>query len=199
MRPVSDELLLNVAVISATLLGLLVVGVFFYVETGLRRLEHGRGLFEPFIRAAARLTMTFYAASLVVSLALVALEPAWARAAFVVAGVGMVLTTIDWTIRARNVGKVVGPPSVWSSIGSLPQQVFTWVWVGAVIAIPWILGGLRPSREELMWGILLALLTGLLSTLSILLSVFDVAEFERTGHESSTGLGSEEGSDEHGR
>jgi hypothetical protein len=178
MRPVSDELLLNVATIAATLLGLLVVGVFFYVETGLRRLEHAREVFEPFIRAAARLTMAFYAASLIVSLVLVALEPAWARAALVVSAVGVALTTVDWTIRARKVSEVVGP-SIWS----IPQGVFVWIWVGAVLAIPWILGGLRPSREDLMWGILLALLTGLVSTLSLLLSVFDVAEFERSGRE----------------
>jgi hypothetical protein len=42
MRDVSDAFLLNVAEVSATLLGLFLVGVFFYVEIGLgRRLEPG--------------------------------------------------------------------------------------------------------------------------------------------------------------
>jgi hypothetical protein len=38
MRDVSDDFLLNVAEVSATLIGLFLVGVFFYVETGFRRL-----------------------------------------------------------------------------------------------------------------------------------------------------------------
>jgi hypothetical protein len=39
MREVSDAFLLNVAEVSATLIGLFLIGVFFYVETGFRRLD----------------------------------------------------------------------------------------------------------------------------------------------------------------
>jgi hypothetical protein len=39
MREVSDEFLLNMAEVSATLIGLFFVGVFFYVEIGFRRLD----------------------------------------------------------------------------------------------------------------------------------------------------------------
>lgn len=39
MRPVSNAFLLNMAEVSATLIGLFLVGVFFYVEAGFRRLD----------------------------------------------------------------------------------------------------------------------------------------------------------------
>jgi hypothetical protein len=173
MRSVNDELLLNVAVISATLLGLLVVGAFFYVETGLRRLERTREVFAPYIRAAVRLTMAFYALALAVSLALTALEPPWVRAVFGLAGLAVLLSTADYAIRGRALGRLVGT-SAWS----VPQEILTWGWIVAVLAVPWVLGGLAPTREDLTWGILLALFAGLISTFSILLSVFDISRFE---------------------
>ena len=173
MRHVSDEFLLNVAVISATLLGLLVVGVLFYVETGLRRLEHARDVIAPYIRGAARLTMTMYVGALGTSLVLVALEPAWPRIVFGAVTAGVVLSLLDYTSRARAMGEILGR-SAWS----LPQEALTWMMAAAVLAVPWILGGFAPAREPLTWGILLLLLFGLLSTLSILLAVFDIAKFE---------------------
>jgi hypothetical protein len=106
MRQVSDEFLLNVAVISATLLGLLVVGVLFYVETGLRRLEHARNVIAPYIRGAARLTMAMYVGALGTSLALVALEPAWPRIVFGAVTVGVLLSLLEYTIRARALGEI---------------------------------------------------------------------------------------------
>ena len=42
MRQVSDAFLLNMAEVSATLIGLFLVGVFFYIETGLRRLDQSQ-------------------------------------------------------------------------------------------------------------------------------------------------------------
>jgi hypothetical protein len=36
---VTDGFLLNMAEVSATLIGLFFVGIFFYIESGLRRLE----------------------------------------------------------------------------------------------------------------------------------------------------------------
>jgi hypothetical protein len=173
MRQVSDEFLLNVAVISATLLGLLVVGVLFYVETGLRRLEHARNVIAPYIRGAARLTMAMYVGALGTSLALVALEPVWARIFYGAASAGVVLSLLDYTARARAMGEIMGR-AAWSP----PQEVLTWAMTAAVLALPWVLGGFAPGRESFTWGLLLLLLFGLLSTLSILLAVFDIAKFE---------------------
>ena len=55
MKPVSDAFLLNMAEVSATLIGLFLVGVFFYVETGFRRLEpDARAAMEPYMRSGTR-------------------------------------------------------------------------------------------------------------------------------------------------
>jgi hypothetical protein len=83
MRQVSDAFLLNMAEISATLIGLFLVGVFFYIETGLRRWERARQVVVPYLRAGTRITLIFFAIPLGLSLALVALEPFWARVLFV--------------------------------------------------------------------------------------------------------------------
>jgi len=174
MRPVPDELLLNLAAIAATLLGLLVVGVFFYVETGLRRLEQAQEPFGAFIRAASRLTMSLYGLTFSVSIALVALKPAWARATFALAAAGVLLATLDWTIRSRAMGAIMGS-AVWSPL----VAVVAWIWVAAMLAIPWVMGGLHPSREHLTWAVLLTMLTALVSTLEMLLSVFDISAFEQ--------------------
>ena len=54
MREVSDAFLLNMAEISAGLIGLFLVGVFFYMESGLRRAGPARDVFEPYLRSGTR-------------------------------------------------------------------------------------------------------------------------------------------------
>lgn len=41
------------------------------------------------------------------------------------------------------------------------------------VALPWALGGLRPSREDLTWAILLTFAAGLLSIAATVMSAFD--------------------------
>ncbi len=188
MKPVTDELLLNLAVIAATLLGLLVVGVLFYVETGLRRLERAHDVFAPYVRAAARLTMGLYVVALATALALVALEPAWSRVVFGLTALAVLASLVDFTRQARVVGGAMGssargaitiPSGEAIAVWSRPQELVVWASVGGALALPWILGVATPEREDLTWGVLLALGLGLLSTLNMLLSVFDIAKFER--------------------
>jgi hypothetical protein len=182
VRPVSDALLLDVASTSATLLGLLVVGVFFYVETGLRRLEHAHDVFAPYVRAAARLTMGLYLVALTTALALVALEPGWARAVFGVTALAVLASLVEFTRRARAMGKLIGTAG-WSR----SQELLIWTCVAAALIMPWVLGVAAPNREDLTWGVLLALVLGLLSTLSMLLSAFDIAKFESAVRRTSDG------------
>jgi hypothetical protein len=188
VKPVTDELLLNLAAISATLLGLLVVGVLFYVETGLRRLEHAYDVFAPYVRAAARLTMGLYVVALATALALVALELAWARVVFGLTGLAVLASLVDFTRRARVFGSAIGGTTRGSSTirseevaagWSRPDELIVWACVGGALALPWILGVATPDREDLTCGILLALALGLVSTLNMLLSVFDISKYER--------------------
>src|SRR5919106_2494952 len=95
MRQVSDAFLLNMAEVSATLIGLFLVGVFFYVETGLRRWDRARAAFEPYLRAGTRITLIVFAIPLGLSLALVALELFWARLLFVVLSLLLIAANVD--------------------------------------------------------------------------------------------------------
>ena len=113
MKPVSDAFLLNVAEVSATLIGLFLVGVFFYVETGFRRLEHAREIFEPYFRLSTRIVLALYTLPLGLSLTLVVLEPLWNRLLFLLLSVLLVVANVDTLLRIRPRGE--GRPARTSS------------------------------------------------------------------------------------
>lgn len=106
MRPVTDAFLLNMAEVSATLIGLFFVGVFFYVDSGLRRLEHVRAVFEPYLRAGTRITLIVFAIPLSLSLSLVALEIVWSRILFVLLSLTLIAANVDTLVR---IGAAPGP------------------------------------------------------------------------------------------
>src|SRR5919106_787648 len=60
MNPLSDDYLLVAAQISATLIGLLFVGIYYFLETGLGRLEYTREQVEPFIRSMSKLILLLF-------------------------------------------------------------------------------------------------------------------------------------------
>ena len=171
MREVSDGFLLNMAEVSATLIGLFFVGVFFYVETGFRRLDHAREVVEPYFRAGTRIVLVLYAIPLGLSLTLVALEPIWTRVLFAVLSLILIAANLDTAVRMRAVAKAV------PSTALLLNEVLGTVGVVALVVTPWILGGLHPTREDLTWAILLAFATGFISIIALVLSVFDTARF----------------------
>src|SRR5262245_223624 len=102
MRPVSNAFLLNMADVSGTLIGLFLVGVFFYIVSGFRRLGPARQVFEPYLRAGTMLPLIVFAIPLGLSLTLVALELAWTRALFVVLSALLVVANVD---TVRRVGE----------------------------------------------------------------------------------------------
>jgi hypothetical protein len=173
MQEVSDAFLLNVAEISATLIGLFLVGVFFYVETGFRRLaEVGHGVVEPYFRAGTRIVLLLYALPLGLSLTLVVLGPNWNRVLFALMSVILVAANIDSLARVRPFAKITG-----STVLLMNELVGTAA-VLAIVVTPWALGGLHPTREDLTWAILLSLGTGFLSVSTLVLSVFETSGSE---------------------
>lgn len=172
MRPVSDGFLLNMAEVSATLIGLFLVGVFFYVETGFRRLDHARDVVELYFRAGTRIVLILFAIPLGLSLTLIALNLVWTRVLFAVLSVLLVVANVDTAIRIPAVAKITG------STALLVNEVAGSAGVLALVAIPWILGGLHPTREDLTWAILLAFASGFMSIGALVLSVFDTARIE---------------------
>ena len=171
MQAVSDAFLFTIAEVSATLIGLFVVGVFFYIDKGLRQLHDIRDVVAPYIRAGTRM-LVLYALPLGLSLTLVVLEPIWTRLLFVLLSLVLVAANLDTAARIRAFVKVVGS-------SSFPlNEVGGTVGVLALVLIPWLLGGLHPSREDFTWAILLSLLVGFFSTSTVLLSVFDIIRLE---------------------
>jgi hypothetical protein len=166
MRQVSDAFLLNMAEISATLIGLFLVGVFFYVEGGLRRWKQAREVAEPYLRAGTRITLIVFSIPLGLSLTLVALEEIWARMLFVVLSLLLLVANVDTAIRIRGLAKVTG------STALVVNEVVTDVIALVIVVTPWALGGLHPTREDLTWAILLAFAAGFLIIGATVMSTF---------------------------
>jgi hypothetical protein len=174
MKQVSDAFLLNMAEVSATLTGLFLVGVFFWVETGFRRWDRVRGRFEPYLRVGTRITLIAFAISLGLSLALVTLEIIWARTLFAGLSLILVAANVDSALRVRGVAKATG------STVLLVNEVVTTVLAVLLVVTPWALGGLHPTREDLTWAILLSFAAGFLSISAIVMSAFDMARLDAT-------------------
>ena len=164
MREVSDDFLLNMAEVSAALIGLFMVGIFFFADTGFRRLDQARGIVEPYFRASTRIVLVLYALPLGLSLSLVALEPVWSKVLFALLSLMLLAANLDTAARIRAVARVN------ELVGSTA--------VVAIVALPWILGGLHPTREDLAWAILLAFAAGFASISALVLFVLDLAGFE---------------------
>jgi hypothetical protein len=96
------------AQVSAALIGLFLVGVFFYIETGFREGDHARQVVEPYFRASTRIVPVLYAIPLILSLTLVALELIWSWVLFGLLGLVLVAANVDTAIRIRAVAKVTG-------------------------------------------------------------------------------------------
>lgn len=165
MRHVSDGFLLQLAEISAGLIGLFLVGVFFYVE---RRDGRSDPAVDRYFRASARIVLVLYAIPIGLSLSLVALTPVASRLVFVALSAALVAANVDSATHVRTVAGLTG-----SRLLPITELVGT-VLVAATIALPWLLGGLHPGRRDLTWAILLAFATGFLSVYAIVLTTFDL-------------------------
>lgn len=173
MRPVSDDVLIATAQISATLIGLLLIGVLFYAETGLRQLSLFGSQPAAYLRAGTRFVLLLYSLALAVSLALLVLEPTWATVVFFVVGATLVVSLVEFALRARDLRRVMArmhPASLW----------IAWPPVVLALGLPWI-DGWSPGREQLTAAVLLAGATGFVATASLVLLTFDLGALEREG------------------
>lgn len=163
MERVSDDFLLNMAEVSATLIGLFFVGVFFYVEGALRGRSSTFAISQPYLRAGTRITLIVFAIPLGLSLALVSLDIAWARALFAVLSVVLIAANVDSVRRIRGERSLV----------LLVNEALGTGLTLLLVILPWAMGGLRPTREHLTWAILLAFAAGLLSVCATVMSTFN--------------------------
>lgn len=174
MDPVSDSFLLTVASISAALIGLFLVGMIFYIQSGYESNERSREVVEPYFRAATAITLITYAIPLTVSLTLVALPIVWSRLLLLVLIVALVVENVVTVGTVMEVVRVAG-----LRLLAMIEIVGT-VTVVVMVALPLVLGGLTPSREDMVPSILLSLGIAFLGTGVLVLSLFDIARFERS-------------------
>ena len=171
VAPVSEGLLLTVAQIAATLIGLLLVGMFFYVETGFRRLTTLQEEAGAFLRAAAKLVLLLYALVLAVSLALVAFEPLVVTALYALLSTAVVAALIEMTTRARRLPTAVRR-----------RHAAAWrVWPPTIVAlaVPWVTGEWPLGPPALVDALFLVGALAFFLTGGVLLFAFDLAGVER--------------------
>ncbi len=110
VEAVSEDFLLALATIAATLIGLLMLGGFFYLETGISRVASFEGHALPFLRTTIKFTVTLYVFALGSSLGLAVLDPTWMRVLFAALAVLVVGALVDWNLRYVALARVVHLP-----------------------------------------------------------------------------------------
>ena len=76
-------------------MGTFIVGVFFYIESGLHRRLSGSIAADRYLRSGKRWVFAAYSLPLLVALVLAALDPIWGALTFIILGLVLVLTSID--------------------------------------------------------------------------------------------------------
>jgi hypothetical protein len=178
---VGDEVLVATAQIAATLIGLLLVGVLFFAETGLRQLRQFGPQAAAYLRSGTRFILLLYSLALALSLALLVLEPAWVTVTFVVLGIAILVALVSFTLRARDLQRVMARMHVASLWIAWPPVLVT-------LALPWAAEGLNPGREVFTATILLSGALAFVGTASLVLVAFDLTALEKeaaTGHASA--------------
>lgn len=168
---VGDDLLLALVGASATLLGLFLVGVFFFVDSPIRR---SNPKFEPYLRTGTSLVLLLYGVALFAPLVLVMAGTVAATVVFAAFSIALLAHNCLTIYQLLHIPRVAGFRSFVLNeiIGTLLAVV--------LVALPWVLGGFPPSREALGLSFVLALLAAFVSTCAVVMSAFDLPA-ERSG------------------
>jgi hypothetical protein len=177
VRPVSDAFLLQLAGITASLLGFFVVGVFFYVQRGL--FPRAAQVAQQYMQAATRTMIVLYGMTLSVSLGLVVLEPSSAALLYLALSVVLLWSVVRASFAINRLHQAL-------EIRVIPQ-IPMWLATAASVSVPWVMGGFSPSREQLTVAMLLLGVFAFASSASLVLSSFDISRMESSAvprHES---------------
>ena len=168
MREPTDEFLLAIAGIAATLVGTFIVAVFFYLDSALHRARGAAGsTADQYMRAGARWVLITYSLPLIVALALVGGGPVWAAVTFLGFAAALVVATVDTSRRITKRG------ATRRSLALAANEILTSLAVVVLVVLPWILGGWVPSPGDFVPSLLLSLAIGFTSTTTVTMSVFD--------------------------
>ncbi|RZS63544.1 hypothetical protein EV187_3450 [Agromyces ramosus] len=167
MRVGEGDFLLGLAGVSATMLGTFIVGVFFYIESGLHRRMSGSVAADRYLRSGMRWVFAAYSLPLLVALVLAALDPIWGTLTFIVLGLVLVLTSIDTGRRILMQGG--------SGLSRAPL-INEWLTNAAVlvaVVLPWLIGGWVPEPSAFIPSLLIVLAAGFASTVALIMAEFD--------------------------
>ena len=117
--------------------------------------------------------LLLFAIPLFLSLTLVALGLTWNRVLFALLSLTLLAANVSTLADIQPVAKAT------RSLSLLVNEVVGTVAVLVLVVLPWALGGLHPTREDLTWAILLSFGAGLLSVSALVLSVFDTGTDSR--------------------
>jgi hypothetical protein len=131
-----------------------------------------RSLVEPYLRAGTRITLIVFAIPLGLSLSLVALDLVWSRILFAVLCVTLIAANVDTLVRIGGVSRAT------RSRGFLMNELVTTAMAALLIVAPWAVGGFHPTRQDLLWAVLLSFAAGFLSIYVTVMSVFDISRIE---------------------
>lgn len=168
MNPVSDSLLLELAGITASLLGFFVVGVFFYVQRGL--FPHAAQAAQQYMQAATRTVIVLYGMTLGISMGLVAFDPPVAGLLYFGLSIVLLWSVVRTSLAISRLHHAL-------EIRVIPQ-IPMWLAAFASFVAPWVMGGTSPSREQLTLAILLLGVLAFASSASLVLSTFDISQLE---------------------
>jgi hypothetical protein len=174
VNPIGDDFLLSLAEISAALTGLFLVGMILYIQIGYERTERSRAVVEPYFRAATSITFIAYAIPVVVPLTLVALPVEWSVALYYALVAGLIVVNVSTVSTVRKVQREMR-----LNLLAMIEAVGTVV-IALMVILPLALGGLSPDRGDLVPGIMLSLFIAFLGTWALVLTLFDIARFERS-------------------
>lgn len=168
MSNVSDAFLLEVAGISASLLGFFVVGVFFYAERSI--FPQAADEAHRYLKAAVRSVIYLYGMATLVALGLVVLSPGFVAVLYALLSAGLVWSALHTSAATRRLQHAVGVRVL--------SQTSTWIATTLIAVLPWVIGGGVPGRSDLAWGLTLVAVCAFASTASFVLSAFDLSFLE---------------------
>lgn len=174
METLSDDFLLALAEISSALTGLFLVGIVLYIQVGYDKGERSRAVVEPYMRAATSITFIAYAIPVVVSLTLVSLPIAWSRWLYYGLVLGLVVVNVSTVATVRRVQRQMKLRLL------VMIEVVGTVAVTLMVVLPLATGGLALTRDDLVPGLLLSLGVAFLGTWVLVLTLFDIARYERS-------------------
>ncbi|MEU7751340.1 hypothetical protein [Micromonospora sp. NPDC049171] len=172
MRGISDEFFFTMAEVSGALVGTLLVGVFFYLDSDLHKTRKGSAAADRYMRSGVRWIFLVSAVPLIVSLTLAGLEPIWGALTFIALSVVLVASTADTTYRtvARG-GSAI-------STAFVVNEVATTAAVVVLVTLPWVLGGWVPPPAAFVPSLLLALGSGFFSIVALVMTLFGPARHD---------------------